>query len=163
MSKEFHIAGFVTNFVSHVSFVSMHVAHRKFHCARDILLQEMPYFQKYLNEKLSDAEISVHCDINIFEWLISYVKKRTSIGLGQKDCDLRSLKLVPSQSISILISSYFLQMDKLVEESLNYCHKNMTEVLETNSNLNCISRPLMTRYCSTNLYLGVIVHILHTV
>jgi len=106
----------------------------------------MPYFQKYLNEKLTDAEISVHCDIKIFEWLIDYVKKKNSTGFDHKDYDLGRLKLVPSQAVSILISSYFLKMDILVEECLDFCHNNMTEVLETNGNLNCISQPLMTRY-----------------
>ena len=106
----------------------------------------MPYFQKYLNEKLTDAEISVHCDIKIFEWLINYVKKRVSKSSEKRtDRGMMKLKMEPPQSVSILISSYFLKMEPLVEESLEFCYRNMTEVLETNGNLNCISQPLLKR------------------
>ena len=106
----------------------------------------MPYFQKYLSEKLIDAEISVHCDIKIFEWLINYIKKRAMKILENKNRDMPKPKMEPAQAISILISSYFLKMETLVEESLDFCHIRMSEVLETNGNLNCISQPLMTRY-----------------
>ena len=46
---------------------------RDFCCPRDVLVQEMGYFSDYL---LSDAQssdevdISVHCDIPVFEWLM---------------------------------------------------------------------------------------------
>lgn len=38
----------------------------------------MKYFQDYLSadtEKWEDVDISVHCDIKIFDWLIRYVKR----------------------------------------------------------------------------------------
>lgn len=50
---------------------------KDFTCARDLLLQEMKYFQDYLScdtDKWEDVDISVHCDIKIFDWLITYVK-----------------------------------------------------------------------------------------
>jgi hypothetical protein len=36
----------------------------------------MKYFEKYLTEATSvdDIDISVHCDIKIFEWLMKYLK-----------------------------------------------------------------------------------------
>jgi hypothetical protein len=35
----------------------------------------MKYFEKYLTEATSveDIDISVHCDIKIFEWLMKYL------------------------------------------------------------------------------------------
>jgi hypothetical protein len=35
----------------------------------------MKYFEKYLSgtNKVDDIDISVHCDINIFEWLIRFL------------------------------------------------------------------------------------------
>lgn len=46
-----------------------------FKCDRGLLLEYMKYFEKYLADQksLDDIDISVHCDINIFEWLMNYV------------------------------------------------------------------------------------------
>jgi len=66
----------------------------------------MKYFDKYLAEEktedLDDIDISVHCDIKIFDWLMQYVH-----GL-EPEMELKA-------AASILISSEFLQMDNLVE------------------------------------------------
>ena len=46
---------------------------KDFTCPRDLLLREMKYFQDYLStdiQKWEDVDISVHCDIKIFDWLI---------------------------------------------------------------------------------------------
>ena len=41
-----------------------------------MLVTHMKYFEKYLTEATSvyDIDISVHCDIKIFEWLMKYLK-----------------------------------------------------------------------------------------
>lgn len=38
----------------------------------------MKYFENYLTEATSvdDIDISVHCDIKIFEWLMKYLKMK---------------------------------------------------------------------------------------
>jgi len=40
-----------------------------------MLLNHMKYFEQYLKEEVSgeSLDISVHCDVKIFEWLIKYV------------------------------------------------------------------------------------------
>jgi len=45
-------------------------------CEKDILVKNMKYFENHLNEATSvdDIDISVHCDIKIFEWLMKYLK-----------------------------------------------------------------------------------------
>jgi hypothetical protein len=57
----------------------------------------MKYFEKYLtdNKNLDDIDISVHCDINIFDWLMRYIHRKEP-------------KLEVKNAISILISSDFL-------------------------------------------------------
>ena len=42
------------------------------------MVRYMKYFQKYLTEATSsdDIDISVHCDIKIFEWLLKYIQHR---------------------------------------------------------------------------------------
>lgn len=48
---------------------------RDFVCHKDILLREMKYFRNYLVDGMNseDIDISVHCDVKIFEWLIKYL------------------------------------------------------------------------------------------
>lgn len=49
---------------------------KDFSCEKDLLVNHMKYFEKYLTEATSvdDIDISVHCDIKIFEWLMKYLK-----------------------------------------------------------------------------------------
>ncbi|XP_069810272.1 SANT and BTB domain regulator of class switch recombination isoform X2 [Dendropsophus ebraccatus] len=114
-----------------------------FVCPRDLLVSEMKYFAEYLStdaQRWEEVDISVHCDVQIFNWLIKYVK-RNSNESDQEDVP----KLEPGNVISILISSEFLKMDSLVEECINYCHKNMSAIVATPCNMNCINANLLTR------------------
>lgn len=94
-------------------------AKRDFHCPRDVLIREMRYFSDYLSSdaKLWDeVDISVHCDIPVFEWLMRYAKKGLYEGPRGEILDgpLKSPTLEPETVVSILISSDFLKMDHLV-------------------------------------------------
>lgn len=54
---------------------------RDFQCPRDLLVQEMKYFAEYLStdaQRWEEVDISVHCDVQIFEWLMQYVKRTDS-------------------------------------------------------------------------------------
>lgn len=49
-----------------------------FNCPRDLLIREMRYFAEYLSveaQRWEEVDISVHCDVQIFDWLMRYVKK----------------------------------------------------------------------------------------
>lgn len=50
---------------------------KDFKCEKEILLKYMKYFEKFVkgDKTLDDIDISVHCDITIFQWLMNYVKK----------------------------------------------------------------------------------------
>lgn len=39
----------------------------------------MKYFEKYLTDNTSgnDIDISVHCDVKIFDWLVKYIYYRS--------------------------------------------------------------------------------------
>ena len=89
-----------------------------FRCDKTLLLSSMKYFEKYLSDQqtLDDIDISVHCDISIFDWLMKYVH-----GL-KPDMEIKT-------AISILISSDFLQMAGLVDETLDYVSENLQEIL----------------------------------
>ncbi|KAK1905841.1 putative protein KIAA1841 like [Dissostichus eleginoides] len=114
-----------------------------FTCPRDLLVKEMRYFAEYLTvdaQRWEEVDISVHCDVQIFDWLMNYVR-RNSAGEGNRD----KPRLEPSNVISILISSEFLKMDTLVEECIQYCHKHMSSIVATPCNMNCINSNLATR------------------
>ncbi|KAL4223524.1 hypothetical protein ACF0H5_016995 [Mactra antiquata] len=110
-----------------------------FQCPRDLLVQEMKYFAEYLStdaQRWEEVDISVHCDVQIFEWLMKYVKRSDH---AEKP------KLEPNNVISILISSDFLKMDSLVQECIEYCHGNMSAIVSTPCNMNCINDKLVGR------------------
>ena len=49
---------------------------KDFCCKRNILVKHMRYFERFLAENengYDDIDISVHCDVEIFEWLMSYI------------------------------------------------------------------------------------------
>lgn len=53
-----------------------------FTCPRDLLVKEMRYFAEYLSvdtQRWEEVDISVHCDVQIFDWLMNYVR-RNSVG-----------------------------------------------------------------------------------
>ncbi|CAF0895944.1 unnamed protein product [Adineta steineri] len=105
---------------------------RQFLCNRSLLIREMRYFADYLKDEPDQAEevdISVHCDIDIFQWLMSFVNRIKSTDIPE---------LEPRIAVSILISSDFLKMDKLVRQSLEYIYKNLNEIIATNCNVSCI-------------------------
>lgn len=52
-----------------------------FVCPRDLLISEMKYFAEYLSvdaQRWEEVDISVHCDVHIFDWLIRYVKRNST-------------------------------------------------------------------------------------
>ena len=112
-------------------------ANKDFKCDRTLLLNNMKYFDKYLadSKNIDDIDISVHCDINIFDWLMRYVHRKEP-------------KLEIKNSVSILISSDFLQMKGLVEESVQYVAKNLNEIISLPIDMNCMNSSLIKRLAS---------------
>ena len=96
---------------------------RDFVCPRDILVKEMRYFAEYLSSDAQlwdEVDISVHCDVPVFDWLMQYAKR----GMLEGPCGenlsspLSAPRLEASNAVSILISSDFLKMDSLVSTRL---------------------------------------------
>lgn len=69
------------------------------------------YFAEYLTEERAydDVDISVHCDSDIFEWLLTYIHDPAN-----------PPPLDKTRVVSVLISSEFLLMDPLVELCLDF-------------------------------------------
>jgi len=60
------------------------IVKKDFSCDRKLIFSEMKYFESFLQNKINNGtilnnskiEIDVHCDIEVFEWLISYLMKK---------------------------------------------------------------------------------------
>ena len=107
---------------------------KDFKCDKTLLITNMKYFEKYLSESktLDDIDISVHCDINIFDWLMRFIhRKEPAIEI--------------KNAVSILISSDFLQMAELVEEALIYVANNLNDIIQLPIDMNCMNTTLVKR------------------
>lgn len=113
---------------------------RDFRCPQTLLVQKMCYFADVTaGQKLEEMDISVHCDIVIFDWLMRWVKKDI---IKKSDWPI----LEASNVIPIMVSASFLQMEPLLESCLTYCYHNMSEVLKTTTILTCLNDNLLTRF-----------------
>lgn len=109
---------------------------RDFLCSKQKVMMKMKYFQGYFSEKnskIEELDISVHCDVNIFDWLVRYLQDPTEPKLELKNI------------ISVLISSEFLGIDDLVEKCLVFVSKHLEEVVKLPIEMSCLSASLIER------------------
>ncbi|KAL7297995.1 hypothetical protein TKK_0009005 [Trichogramma kaykai] len=112
---------------------------KDFRCPQRLLIQKMCYFADVTaGQKLEEMDISVHCDVAIFDWLMRWVKK----DLIKKS---EWPRLEAANVVPIMVSASFLQMSPLLEDCLAYCHANLSEVLATSAVLSCLNDALLTR------------------
>lgn len=107
---------------------------KDFRCDRQLLITNMKYFEKYLadSKNADDVDISVHCDISIFDWLMRYIHRKEPL-------------VEIKNSVSILISSDFLQMAGLVEEALVFVARHLNDIVQLPIDMNCINAELLKR------------------
>jgi hypothetical protein len=120
---------------------------KDFRCPQKLLIQKMCYFADVTaGQKLEEMDISVHCDVVIFDWLMRWVKKDM---IKKSEWPI----LEANNVIPIMVSASFLQMDPLLENCLSYCHTNMSEILKTTTILTCLNDNLLTKLA--DLYTNV--------
>lgn len=140
---------------------------KDFRCSQRLLISEMGYFAEVTNgQKLEDMDISVHCDVAIFDWLMKWVQKDNSFPESWPKLGTRKLKKlsflrrskhsipIPDSAIvvPVLLSSAFLQMDTLQEHCLKYCKYNINDILRDSSSLSCLNDSILTRYLLHGYY-----------
>ncbi len=104
-------------------------------CPRPLLLRHMRYFHPYLTPAPStDIDISVHCDIHIFDFLVRFMESPD-----------RPPPLTDSTVVSVLISSDFLQMDDLVNLCLRHVARRLSHILGLPVDLACITDGLCAK------------------
>ncbi|XP_039751919.1 uncharacterized protein LOC120627868 [Pararge aegeria] len=112
---------------------------KDFRCAQKLLVAKMGYFADVTaGQRLEDMDISVHCDIQIFEWLMRWVKRDSILVADWPLLDAHNV-------VPILVSASFLQMEPLLHDCLIYCHAHMSDIVNTSTNLACLSDALLTR------------------
>jgi len=123
-----------SNVVIHVCDESRNLE-KRFECDRKLLVDKMTYFKQYLNSDDDDDEeevdISVHCDILVFEWLIQYISSDETPTLEVHNV------------VSILISSHFLQMVSLVEECIHFMSKYLNDIVRLPLDLSCLNEEII--------------------
>jgi hypothetical protein len=107
---------------------------KDFKCEKNLLITNMRYFEKYLSDSKSanDIDISVHCDIGIFDWLMRYIHQKEPV-------------IEVKNAVSILISSDFLQMKDLVEQALVFVGRHLNDIIQLPIDMNCMNSALVKR------------------
>lgn len=126
---------------------------RDFTCPQKLLVSKMGYFADITSgQKLEEMDISVHCDLEIFDWLIKWVKKEMLA--SQENWP----KLSAANVIPILVSASFLQMEPLLLDCLSYCHAHLSEIVKVSPNLGCLNDNIISRLAAmfTNLELEMV-------
>ena len=82
---------------------------------------------------MEEVDISVHCDIEIFKWLVHFLHEPSEPKL-----DLKNV-------ISVLISSEFLGIDDLVEKCLVFVNNYLEEVIKLPIDMSCLNQSLIDR------------------
>lgn len=110
-----------------------HKLKKTYQCKRQLLLSSMKYFQTILEGQGRPTDLSIHCDISIFEWLLDYIHHPENPTLTVQD------------ALSILISSDFLKMNALVRTCLQFITKHLNDILQLPIDVTCINDGLMDR------------------
>ncbi|KAM7358569.1 uncharacterized protein ACRADG_003498 isoform 1-T3 [Cochliomyia hominivorax] len=159
----------VTNIVKKDPDVIIHVCDevkntsKDFMCPQSLLVSRMGYFADVTaGQKLEDMDISVHCDIQIFEWLMKWVKSE-SVNNSSNNTNVDSNNdgapnLNVNNVVPILVSASFLQMEPLLLDCLSFCHSRLGEVVRVSNNLSCLNDTIITRMAAmfTNVELEMV-------
>ncbi|XP_030385717.1 uncharacterized protein KIAA1841 homolog isoform X2 [Scaptodrosophila lebanonensis] len=137
---------------------------RDFTCPQSLLVSKMGYFADVTaGQRLDEMDISVHCDIQIFDWLMKWIKHSAqshelSAPPSQSASSSSGPQLDGNNVVPILVSASFLQMEPLLLECLAFCHAHLSEVVRTSTNLSCLNDALVTRLAAmfTNLELEMV-------
>ena len=110
---------------------------RDFTCDLRVLLKEMRYFKRHLdadveNKPNSSAEMSVHCDIPTFEWLVD-------------DVEGRGPSMTVRNCVAVMISSDFLRMEGLTERCADFVVANLHQVSALGADLANLGEHLLEK------------------
>lgn len=132
---------------------------KDFTCPQHLLVTKMGYFADVTaGQRLEEMDISVHCDILIFDWLMKWIKHSAQSQDLPVPTQSTGPQLDGNNVVPILVSASFLQMEPLLLECLAFCHAHLSEVVRTSTNLSCLNDALVSRLAAmfTNLELEMV-------
>lgn len=114
-----------------------------------LLYDGMKYFQPVLEKALKlrskkvngskkrqgRISLKVNCSIEIFHWLVSYLKKENP-------------KFNYFNTVSLILSSHFLRMDDLTDTAFVYLRDHLGFICTSGLDMGCIPGELLGRFCS---------------
>ncbi|XP_063240886.1 uncharacterized protein LOC134541393 [Bacillus rossius redtenbacheri] len=116
---------------------------REYKCSQGLLVSKMGYFAEVTTgQKLEDMDISVHCDMDTFDWLMRWIKKDSLPASERPSLD-------PGNVLPVLVSAAFLQMDPLLAACLRFCHDRMGEVVDSSDTIGGLNDNNVARVART--------------
>ena len=115
-----------------------HGVTKNFLCPASLLLSSMTYFQENLSsyqDNWQDIDISVHCDLQVFSWLMDYILSDPSPSSSKPPP-----KLDAKRVFSVLVSSEYLGMPRLVDACIHFIAANVSAVLAVHSSADCLNQ-----------------------
>ena len=116
-----------------------HALTKSFVCPASLLLSSMSYFRDNLSgyrDNWQEIDISVHCDLQVFSWLMEYI-----LSLPARPAPRLDAKRV----FSVLVSSEYLGMPDLVETCIRFISENVSAVLAVHSSAECLNQAAVDR------------------
>ncbi len=95
-----------------------------FVCPRNLLVKEMRYFEEYLSvdpQRWDEVDISVHCDVQIFDWLMNYVKSHNTEHSHGKHMDkpkLGNCLLVTVSDVLCVYTVFFCLFFSIIKDTI---------------------------------------------
>ena len=116
-----------------------HALTKNFICPASLLLSSMTYFRDNLSsyqDNWQEIDISVHCDLQVFSWLMEYI-----LTIPARP----GPKLDAKRVFSVLVSSEYLGMPDLVETCIRFISENANSVLAMHSSAECLNQAAVDR------------------
>ena len=106
-----------------------------------MIVSQIKYFSKHLSGVKQSSEsgdandiidIQVCCDANIFKFLLDFcteLNEKGKIGSKSAYTSSSSVKLTTSLLFPVLVSSVFLQIEKLISECIKFWSQNFDKIM----------------------------------
>ncbi|KAI6649804.1 hypothetical protein LOD99_6593 [Oopsacas minuta] len=115
-----------------------HALTKNFICPASLLLSSMTYFRDNLStyqDNWQEIDISVHCDLQVFSWLMDYIMSSSPHSLSHP-----RPKLDAKRVFSVLVSSEYLGMPDLVYTCILFISENINAVLAMHTSTECLNQ-----------------------
>ncbi|RZF46912.1 hypothetical protein LSTR_LSTR008040 [Laodelphax striatellus] len=113
---------------------------KKYEFPQYLLISKMGYFAQVAStQNLKDFRVNVHCDHDIFKWILSWIKYESS-KLKSAKPELNCLNVTP-----LLVSAFLFQITSLIDYCLNFYVYNLNDIIKYTADLGCLDDEIISR------------------